>query len=139
MTAVDATEDTTQKRLTLSKLFTDENKRASMLHEAESLVNGDRNVQYGDPKADFARSASYWNTHFLGVLERKLANSPIAVVSAEDVLAVVKAGVLDAHDIAIMQMLLKCSRLAWSPEKRDSWVDSAGYAACGYDAADTTS
>lgn len=119
----------------LSRIFGPENKRASMLKEAESLVNGDRNVQYGDPKADFQRTANYWNTHFLGVLERKLATSPIAITSPEDVLSVIRAGVLDAHDVAILQMLLKCSRLAWSPEKRDSWVDGAGYAACGYDAA----
>lgn len=113
------------------------NKRASMLHEAESLVNGDRNVQYGDPKADFSRTASYWNTHFLGVLERKLARAGVTL--PPDVHAVLAEGVLDAHDTAIMQMLLKASRMAWSPEKRDSWVDAAGYAACGYDAADTTS
>jgi hypothetical protein len=32
-----------------------------------------------------------------------------------------------------MMSLLKISRLSWDPTKRDSWVDLAGYAACGYD------
>jgi hypothetical protein len=32
-------------------------------------------------------------------------------------------------------MLLKTSRLAWTPTKRDSWVDDAGYAGCGYECA----
>ena len=36
-------------------------------------------------------------------------------------------------DVAIMMALLKISRLSWEPTKRDSWVDVAGYAACGYE------
>jgi len=30
--------------------------------------------------------------------------------------------------------LLKLSRIAWQPNKTDSWIDLAGYAACGWEA-----
>ena len=39
------------------------------------------------------------------------------------------------HDIAIMIIQVKTSRLMWTPAKRDSWVDIAGYAGCGYECA----
>jgi hypothetical protein len=41
--------------------------------------------------------------------------------------------IFEAHDVAIMMALLKISRLSWEPTKKDSWVDLAGYAACGYE------
>lgn len=30
-------------------------------------------------------------------------------------------------------ILLKVSRLTWTPDKEDTWADIAGYAACGWD------
>jgi hypothetical protein len=83
--------------------------RREMLYEAAELVDGDRNNQYGDPRQDFQRTANMW-TAYLG--------RPIA-----------------AHDVAAMMVMLKVSRIRWSPGKRDSWVDLAGYAACGWDCA----
>jgi hypothetical protein len=80
--------------------------RADMLREAERIVDGDRNVQYGDPRADFQRTATMWGA-YLGVE-------------------------IQPQDVAAMMALLKISRIRWSPEKRDSWVDLAGYAACGW-------
>jgi hypothetical protein len=35
------------------------------------------------------------------------------------------------HDVAAMMALLKGSGVRWSAEREDSWVDLAGYAACG--------
>ena len=80
--------------------------RASMLREAERLVDGDRNAQYGDPRQDFQRTATMW-TAYLG--------TEVA-----------------SHDVAALMAMLKLSRIRWSPAKRDSWVDLAGYAACGW-------
>lgn len=83
--------------------------RRDLLDEAADLVDGDRNNQYGDPRQDFQRTAAMWAA-YLGV--------PI-----------------EPHDVAAMMSLLKLSRIHWSPGKRDSWVDLAGYAACGWDCA----
>ena len=85
--------------------------RRVMLDEAADLVDGDRNNQYGDPRQDFRRTAELWTTYLDGKTT------------------------LDLHDVAALMALLKISRLRWSPEKRDSWVDLAGYAACGWDCA----
>lgn len=82
--------------------------RADLLREAEGLVDGDRNAQYGDPNQDFKRTADMWTAYLDGKTE------------------------LEPHDVAAMMALLKISRLRWSPEKRDSWADLAGYAACGW-------
>lgn len=81
--------------------------RTAMLLEAASLVDGNRNAQYGDPLQDFRRTAGMWSAYF-GVE-------------------------VHPHDVAAAMALLKVSRIRWSPGKRDSWVDLAGYAACGLD------
>lgn len=88
------------------------NPRQELLREAEQLVNGDRNNQYGPPDQDFRRSAEA-----ASALGFSLNGKP-----------------LSAHDVAIFITVVKLSRLTWSPEKKDSWVDIAGYAACGYEA-----
>lgn len=90
---------------------TKRNARAECLTTAESLVNGDRNAQYGDPRQDFQRTANLWTTYLDG------------------------KSTVEPHDVAAMMSLLKLSRIRWSPEKFDSWVDLAGYAACGWDCA----
>ncbi len=85
------------------------NRRSELLREAETLVNGDRNNSYGPPDQDFQRTADLWTIYLNG------------------------RRIIEAHDVAIMMALLKISRLSWEPTKRDSWVDLAGYAACGYE------
>lgn len=91
------------------------NARAECLRTAESLVNGDRNAQYGDPAADFKRTASFWQTYLDGTIE---ARGKFELLP---------------HDVAVLMDLLKTSRLCWSPQKDDTWHDKAGYTACGYD------
>lgn len=80
--------------------------RGKLLAEAEMAVNGDRNAEYGDPNQDFTRTAEFWST-YLGV--------PIT-----------------PQQVGVMQILLKVSRSAWSPGKRDHYLDIAGYAACAW-------
>lgn len=87
--------------------------RASLLREAESLITGDRNNQYGPPTQDFARTAEFWTTY----LGDKLKTDEVLL----------------AHDIAAMMTLLKLSRITWSADKRDSWADAAGYIGCGWE------
>jgi len=91
------------------------NNRSDVLREAEALVNGDRNDTYGDPIDDFRTTAELWTTYIRRIVDRRESTK------------------LQPHDVASMMLLLKVSRLTWSPEKRDHWVDAIGYAACGWD------
>jgi len=80
--------------------------REEVLEKAKSIVNGDRDQAYGKPEDNFAKIARLWSTY------------------------------LDEHigreDVAIMMMLMKIARLASSEyQSMDSWIDIAGYAACG--------
>ena len=109
--------------------------RAWVLREAETLVDGERNASYGDPIQDFQRTGSYWNIHIAGIMHRRLSKSGYMQddkVSVEHLIELL-LDLIEPHDVAIMMTQLKLSRLAWSPEKPDHWVDAAGYAACGYD------
>ena len=105
-------------------------KRRKLLIDAADLVEGDRNAQYGDPNDDFRRTATYWSTHAGGVLRRKLNEKNIPV--SKEMLDIVDT-LFESHDVAIMMVHLKTSRLAWSPDKEDNWKDGAGYMACGWD------
>lgn len=91
----------------------DPSPRGSVLDEAKQLITGDRNNAYGPPTQDFQRTAA-------------MASAFGFQVNGEP---------LSAHHVAIFMVLLKMSRLAWTPTKRDSWVDTAGYAGCGYECA----
>lgn len=85
--------------------------RSRLLQDAESAVTGDRNNQYGPPTQDFQRTADALNALGFRVLGQPL----------------------ESHHVAIIVSVLKLSRLMWSPETRDSWLDLAGYAACGHE------
>lgn len=86
--------------------------RTDVLDKAERAINGDRNNHYGPPTQDFARSA--------GVLNSLGYRAP----GGREILP---------HDIAVMALAIKLSRIVWSPEVEDHWVDVAGYAACAYE------
>ena len=79
--------------------------REEVLQTAESLVMGDRNKDYSDPRENFAQTAELWSSY--------------------------KGIDFTAHDVAVMMILVKVARLSTSPHKLDNWIDVAGYAACG--------
>ena len=82
--------------------------RKELLAKAANVVTGERDAQYGGPEDNFERIATLWNA-YLGEPNK-----------------------LGPEDVAIMMILLKIARLAASEYKSmDSWVDIAGYAACG--------
>lgn len=99
--------------LTPEKVPCDFTHRRSVLEEATRLTAGDRNVAYGDPRKDFERTARIWSAYLMNKL------SP--------------GQKINHHDVAAMMIGLKLSRIAETPGKRDSWVDAAGYAACGFE------
>jgi hypothetical protein len=88
--------------------------RGEALDEAKALITGDRNNAYGPPWGDFSRTAGALNAYGYRGPEGRA---------------------LESHDIAIFVMAVKLSRLMWTPTKRDSWVDIAGYAGCGLECA----
>jgi hypothetical protein len=89
--------------------------RSYVLRTAETHVNGKRNIDYGDPISDFRTTAEFWQTYLRRVVECRGSLT------------------LKPHDVAAMMMMLKMSRISWSPDEEDHWIDAAGYAACGYD------
>jgi hypothetical protein len=102
------------ENIDIPELGKDTSVRGAALDEAKALITGDRNNAYGPPWQDFSRTAGALNAYgYRGPEGRPL----------------------ESHDIAIMVMAIKVSRLMWTPTKRDSWVDTAGYAACGYECA----
>lgn len=93
--------------------------RAEVLHRAEQCVCGQREQDYGTPENNFRAIAEFWTAY----LNRAcIANSGYADI--------------DATDVAMMMALLKIARIAGGAGTRDSFIDLAGYAACGGECAD---
>lgn len=91
------------------------NVREQVLSGALQAVNGSRNLNYGEPKDNFLRIARLWNAHVLN----------IGMVAEGD------SRFFTPVDVAIMLGFVKDGRLANQPDHLDSWMDKAGYAACG--------
>ena len=87
--------------------------RKEILEAAEKCVCGQRDKDYGTPEDSFGLIAELW--------------APLiraCVPEGTDVCVL-------PETVALMMALLKVARLIKSPEHLDSWVDLAGYAACG--------
>ncbi len=89
-------------------------------------ATADRGLNYGKPEDNFARIAAHWNAF--------LANR-FGVNSEGKTYVTV---VLSPTDVAIMMAGMKLARLEHQPDHMDSWVDLAGYAACGAEIALST-
>lgn len=74
----------------------------TVLEDAQELIRGDRNKEYGHPSENLARIATLWSAYL---------KTPIT-----------------AADVAGMMILLKLARLRTGVGKRDTIVDIAGYA-----------
>ena len=84
------------------------NGRARCLDSAAQIVTGQRNMQYGEPEQNFARIAAIWSVLF-GI-----------EVTTEDV----------AMALVAVKVARFASKSGFQP---DTWIDIAGYAACGYE------
>jgi len=91
--------------------------KKSVLEAAIQTV-ADRGVPYGGVEDNFNRIARLWNAH--------LVNRYSDDRGEFDALPT-----LDASDVAMMMALMKIARLEADPSHADSWIDVAGYAACG--------
>lgn len=85
-----------------------ENERQKLLEDALARVTACDDKR-GAPENSFKRIAELW-TAYLGYEVKP-------------------------HDVAALMALLKIARIKRAPEDRDSWLDLAGYAACGSDCA----
>lgn len=85
--------------------------RAKTLLAAAQCVLSDRAAQYGTPEDNFATIADLWSAYILAAHGMVLK--------------------FDTVDVALMLDLLKTARLAGNKTHVDSWVDKAGYSACG--------
>jgi hypothetical protein len=84
--------------------------KARLLDTAKATVSG-RGKNYGKPEDNFARIALHWDTF----LCNRYGSTPA----------------LTPGDVAVMMCLMKIARLENDPTHADSWIDLAGYAACG--------
>ena len=78
--------------------------RRECLETAEHMVNGDREHDYGTPEDNFKTIAGLWS----------------AYIGKE----------ISSLDVAMLMALMKIARIK-AGTKPDSFVDLAGYAACG--------
>lgn len=82
------------------------NKRTSVLVNAEELINGARQENYGEPSSNFKNIADMWSAY--------LGSS------------------VSARDVCNMMALLKIARLK-NGQHKDSSVDACGYLALGFE------
>ena len=80
--------------------------RPEILEAARVCVCGQREQDYGSPEDSFERIAALWNAY--------LGKDAVSTV-----------------DVAMMMALLKIARIKGKTATADSFVDLAGYAACG--------
>lgn len=83
--------------------------RARLLDAAKTIVCDGRPQEYGSLEDNFSAIAGLWSSY----LGREV----------------------NPHDVAAMMILMKVARLKANPKHEDSWIDVAGYAACGAETA----
>jgi len=79
--------------------------RTETLAKANELVNGDRAKEYGPPSENFAKIAKMWSV----ILKKEVSLT----------------------EVTLCLIALKMTRLINSENHQDSFIDIAGYAACG--------
>jgi hypothetical protein len=79
--------------------------RADILDTAKAYVTKDRAATHGNAESNFAMIGALWSAD-LGIT-------------------------IGAADVARLMVLMKVARVKSNPAHLDSWVDIAGYSACG--------
>lgn len=97
--------------------------RAAVLEKARACVCGEREEDYGSPEDSFGCIAELWEAYL-----RAACIAPNAIIR------------VTPTDVAMMMALLKIARVGTSSigGTADSFVDLAGYAACGAECAEVT-
>ena len=79
--------------------------------EADKVINGERQDQYGSPEDSFGRIARYWAAYLTDINPEEL----------------------NALDVAHMMMLFKIARMQGQKPCRDNYKDCVGYGAIAAD------
>jgi hypothetical protein len=95
------------------------------LEEANVVVNGERQDQYGAPEDSFEIIAGYWNVMLRQKIKDACKRLELPVVDIKDLLTPL--------DTTNMMVLFKQARKLGQRPKRDNYVDSIGYEAIGAD------
>lgn len=100
--------------------------RRQLLLDAADTIDGDRNDTYGGPESSFKAIATMWSAY----LESRGFCQHRPFADREN------PPIIYPHDVAAMMAMLKIARIATTSGKhKDSWLDLAGYAACGWEVA----
>ena len=91
--------------------------RKECLSSAETCVMGKRQQDYGEVENNFSDIGLFWGVYLRA--------------AHPDLKKVIGVNGIDAKDVAAMMALLKIARIASPTATEDSFVDLAGYAACG--------
>jgi hypothetical protein len=86
--------------------------KETVLHEAERIIYGDREMTYGHPSKNLWTIARLWTAYVDAASDNALQGKQFT-----------------AKDVALMMILVKTARLANNDTHRDSVVDICGYAA----------
>lgn len=82
----------------------------NILQEADKIIHGDRNTDYGHPIDNHGTTAALWSAYLRAIQRRGKTT-------------------LDGEDVCFLNILQKIAREATTGAgKRDTWVDIAGYA-----------
>lgn len=92
--------------------------RADILDAAKKCVCGQREQDYGTPESNFQLIANLWNAY-------------LTEHCVENVEGYACMNDISATDVAMMMALMKIARIKNGGGTGDSFVDLAGYAACG--------
>jgi len=86
--------------------------RTAVLEKANEYVSIDRQSDHGNPENTFAIHAELWSA-YLNALQGSTCIK------------------LRSEDVAAMMVLFKVGRVSQNIRHADTWIDIAGYAACG--------
>lgn len=98
--------------------------REQILDEAKKCVCGQREQDYGSPESNFQLIADLWNAYLC----------KDNLFTCEDYVEAIYHPVynlISSKDVAMMMALMKIARIKNGGGTGDSFVDLAGYAACG--------
>lgn len=95
-----------------------------ILEEADKIINGERNDDYGKAEDSFKEVGHYWNEY----INHQMFKMQGEFHPDSNPQGWEYESIIDSHDVAMMMILLKVARTN-GKKKRDNYVDICGYAA----------